>query len=211
MRRVAWVWIVALLCVGWMIAMGGATTETPTALIQQTTTQVLGILNDPSLQGAVKRQEREARLRNIGDEMFDWPAMARSALALHWRSLTPQQRQEFTPLFKAFVERAYMDRLAQAAQQEKTIHYTGKQEGPSQAMVAMTVMTQGGQEVSIDYYLHKQQGRWLIYDVVIEGVGLISNYRAQIDAILTHSSYDQLVQRMKAKLAEETSASAALR
>jgi phospholipid transport system substrate-binding protein len=169
---------------------------------------VLGILRDPRLQGSAKQQERQARLRDIADQVFDWAAMARSALAFHWRSLTAQQRQEFGPLFKEVVEQAYTDRLAQAARREKTIRYTREQEGASQAMVATRVMTQGGQEVPIDYYLHKQQGRWLIYDVVIEGVGLVSNYRAQIDEILSSSSYDRLIQRMKARLAEETSTGA---
>jgi phospholipid transport system substrate-binding protein len=199
---------VALLCVGWVTAQGWASTETPTALIQQTTTQVLGIFKDPSLQGPAKRQEREARLQDIGDRVFDWPAMAQSALAFHWRSLTPQQRQEFIPLFKGVVEHAYMDRLAQAAQQEKAIRYTGEQEGASQAVVATRVMTQNDQEIPIDYYLHQQQGRWLIYDVIVEGVGLVSNYRSQINEILDSSSYDQLIRLMKPKLAAEPSASA---
>jgi phospholipid transport system substrate-binding protein len=101
-----------------------------------------------------------------------------------------------------------MDRLARAAQQEKAIRYSGEQEGASQAVVATRVTTQSDQEIPIDYYLHQQQGRWLIYDVIIEGVGLINNYRAQIDEILSSSSYDQLIQRMKAKLAEETPTSA---
>lgn len=208
MRRIVRVGIVVLLCVGCVTALGWATTETPTALIQQTTTQVLGILKDPSLQGPAKRQERETRLRAVGDQVFDWAAMARSALAFHWRPLTPQQRQEFIPLFKGVVEQAYMDRLMQTAQQEKAIRYTGEQEGASRAVVTTRVTTQSDQEIPIDYYLHQQQGRWLIYDVIIEGVGLVSNYRAQINEILNNSSYDQLIQRMKAKLAEETSASA---
>jgi phospholipid transport system substrate-binding protein len=208
MRRVVRVWIVALLSVGWVSTLGWATTETPTALIQQTTTQVLGILRDPRLQGPAKQQEREARLRDIGDQVFDWAAMAQSALAFHWRSLTPQQRREFIPLFKEVVERAYMDRLAQVAQQQKAIHYTGEQEGPSQAVVKTQVTTQRDQVIPIDYYLHQHQGRWLIYDVIVESLGLVSNYRAQIDDILSSASYDQLIQRMKAKLAEETSASA---
>jgi phospholipid transport system substrate-binding protein len=204
MGRVVRGWIVALLCVGWVSAQGWATAETPTALIQQTTTQVLGILKDPSLQGPAKRQEREARLQDFGDQVFDWPAMAQSALAFHWRPLTPQQ-QEFIPLFKGVVEHAYMDRLVQAARQEKAIRYTAEQEGPSQAVVATQVTTQRDQEIPIDYYLHEQQGRWLIDDVIIEGVGLVSNYRSQINDILNNASYDQLIQRMKAKLAEETS------
>jgi phospholipid transport system substrate-binding protein len=208
MRGVVRVWIVALLSVGWVSTLVGATTETPTAFIQQTTTQVLGILRDPRLQGPAKQQERQARLRDIADQVFDWAAMARSALTFHWRSLTAQQRQEFGPLFKEVVEQAYTGRPAQAARREKAIRYTSEQEGASQAVVATRVMTQGGQEVPIDYYLHKQQGRWLIYDVVIEGVGLVSNYRAQIDEILSSSSYDRLIQRMKARLAEETSTGA---
>ena len=141
MRSIARVWIVVLLFVGWVSAMGWATTETPTALIQQTTTQVLGVLKDPSLQGLAKRQEREARLRDIGDQVFDWPAMAQSALAFHWRSLTPQQRQEFIPLFKEVVEQAYMDRLAQAAQQGKAIRCIGEQGSASQGVVATRVTT----------------------------------------------------------------------
>jgi phospholipid transport system substrate-binding protein len=133
--------------------------------------------------------------------------MAQSALAFHGQSLTPQQRQEFAPLFEELLKRAYMDRLRRAAQQEKAIDYRGEQEGASYAVVTTRVLTRGGKEVSIGYYLHNQQGRWLIYDVVIEGVGLINNYRAQIEDILSSSSYDRLIQRMKAKLGEETSTS----
>jgi phospholipid transport system substrate-binding protein len=205
MQRVVQAWSIALLSVVWISGLGWAATGEPTALIKQTTTQVLGILEDPRLQGPEKREERHERLLQIADAAFDWEGMARSALAIHWRQLTAQQQQEFVQLFRELVERAYMGRLEDAVKQEKEILYTGEQEQSSQTVVVTKVITKRDQEVSMDYYLHKQDGRWLIDDVIIEGVGLVDNYRSQISEILSSSSYDALIQRMKAKVAEETS------
>jgi phospholipid transport system substrate-binding protein len=98
-----------------------------------------------------------------------------------------------------------MGRLEDAVKQEKEIRYTSEQEKSSQAVVATKVITERDQDVAIDYYLHKQDGQWLIDDVIIEGIGLVDNYRSQISEILSSSSYEALIQRMKAKVAEEAS------
>jgi ABC-type transporter MlaC component len=95
MRWLVQTWSIALLNVVWISGLGWAATGEPTALIKQTTTQVLGILEDPRLQGPEKREERQEHIRQIADAAFDWEGMARSALAIHWRQLTAQQQQEF--------------------------------------------------------------------------------------------------------------------
>jgi len=174
----------------------------PTAIIKQTTTSVLEVLENPQLQGPEKRDERQGQLRDIADRVFDWQEIARRALAMHWRERTPQEQKEFVDLFKELVQRAYMSRLEGAVGERKDILYVGEQEDGSRATVKTKVVTKRSQEVPIEYRLHQVNGRWQIYDAVIEGVSLVANYRSQFNRILVSSSYQELIRRLKAKQEE---------
>ena len=199
MPSVVRTWTMMLLSVIWLSSMGLAIAGEPTDLIRKNTEQVIKILDDPQLQGPDKQAERQGRLRKLADEVFDWQEMARRALARHWRERTPQQQQEFTGLFKDLVERTYLNRLESAAGERQDIVYADEQTQDSQAVVKTKVVTKRNTQVPMDYRLHKVNGRWKIYDVLIEGVSLVNNYRSQFNDILSRSSYDELVQKMKSR------------
>jgi phospholipid transport system substrate-binding protein len=129
--------------------------------------------------------------------------MARRALATHWRERTPQERQEFVGLFKDLVERSYMNRLEQAAEDRQAIQYTDEQSDGSRAVVKTKAVTKRNLEIPLDYRVQKVGDRWLIYDVIVEGISLVNNYRSQFNQIISSSSYNALVQRMKSKQTED--------
>jgi phospholipid transport system substrate-binding protein len=205
MRGVARGWVMLLLAATWLSAIGPATAGEATDLIRQTTDQVLKILEDPNLQGPDKQAERQDRLRKVADQAFDWQEMARRALAVHWRERTPQQQQEFVRLFRDLVERTYLNRLETATQEKQDMQYVGEQVDGSRAVVKTNVLTKRNQQVPIEYRLHRADGRWLIYDVLVEGISLINNYRSQFNRIISSSSYNELVQRMKSRQGDELS------
>jgi len=196
-----------LLSAIWLSFLGLATAGEPTDLVRQTTDQVLKILDDPQFQAPNRQAERQERLHKLADQVFDWQEIARRALAVHWRARTPQEQQEFTKLFRDLVEGTYLNRLETAAQEKRDIQYVGEQLDGSRAAVRTNVVTRRNQQVPIEYRLHKVDGRWLIYDVLVEGISLINNYRSQFNRIITSSSYNELVQKMKTRQVDELSGS----
>lgn len=182
---------------------GDATAAEPTDFIRSMTDRVIQILEDPQLQGPQNEQERQAQLQQISAQAFAWEEMARRALATHWRQRTPEEQQEFTQLFRNLVERVYMDRLEQAVSERQDILYLGEQVEGSRAVVRTKAIAKRGTEVPIDYRLTRVGDRWKIYDVLVEGISLVSNYRSQFNRIITTSSYDDLVQRMRSRKPEE--------
>jgi phospholipid transport system substrate-binding protein len=207
MRGVARGWTMFLLSAVWLSAIGMATAGEPTDLVRQVTDQVLKILEDPQFQAPNRQAERQERLHKIAEQVFDWQEMARRALAVHWRERTPQEQQEFVRLFRDLVEGIYINRLESAIQEKREIQYVGEQVEGSRAAVKTIVLTKRNQQVPIEYRLSKVDGRWLIYDVFVEGISLVNNYRSQFNRIITSSSYNELVQKMKNKQVDEPSGS----
>jgi phospholipid transport system substrate-binding protein len=204
MRSVTRGWTMLLYTI-WVSAVGLATAGEPMDLVRQTSDQVIKILEDPALQGPAKQAERQARLRKIADQAFDWEEMARRALAVHWHDRTPPQQQEFVQLFRDLVERIYMQRIESAIQEKREIQYVGEEVDGSRAVVKTNVVTRRNQQVPIEYRLHKAEGRWQIYDVLAEGISLVNNYRSQFNRIISSASYNALVDKMRARLDSELS------
>jgi phospholipid transport system substrate-binding protein len=207
MRGVVRGWTIFLLSAVWLSTIGLATGGEPTDLVRQITDQVFKILDDPQFQAPNRQAERQERLHKLADQAFDWQEVARRALAVHWRERTPQEQQEFVGLFKDLVESTYINRLETSAQEKREIQYVGEQLDGSRAVVKTNVVTRRNQQVPIEYRLHKVDGRWLIYDVLIEGISLVNNYRAQFNRIITSSSYNDLIQKMKNRQGNELSGS----
>jgi len=207
MRGVVRGWTIFLLSAVWLSTVGLATGGEPTDLVRQITDQVFKVLDDPQFQAPNRQAERQERLHKLADQAFDWQEVARRALAVHWRERTPQEQQEFVGLFKDLVETTYINRLETSAQEKRDIQYVGEQLDGSRAVVKTNVVTRRNQQVPIEYRLHKVDGRWLIYDVLIEGISLVNNYRAQFNRIITSSSYNDLIQKMKNRQGDELSGS----
>jgi phospholipid transport system substrate-binding protein len=195
--------LLALLSVAWLSGLGLAADGAPTEFIRHMTDSILQVLETPHLQGAEHREERVVRLRHIANAAFDWEEIARQTLATHWRERTPQEQQEFAELFREAVQGMYLERLEAAApqwlQEKQAILYVGEQGDGPRAVVRTTVVTRRHWKIPMEYRLRQSDGQWRIYDVVIEGVSLVNNYRAQFHRIITRSSYAGLIQQLKAR------------
>jgi phospholipid transport system substrate-binding protein len=175
-------------------AMAGA----PTEQLKQRVDEVVRVLSDPSLKG--KTDQRRARVRKISEGVFDYQDTARRSLAQHWNDRTPEEQKEFVQLFADLLERAYFSKIDHY--QGEKVKYGAETIDGDEGLVKTTIVTNSGTDVPVDYRMHLVNGRWLVYDVVIEGVSLVSNYRAQFNKIIRTESYQALVKKLRAKDSE---------
>jgi phospholipid transport system substrate-binding protein len=172
--------------------------DSPTDQIKSTVDQVIQILTNPQLQGEEKKQERRKKLREAIFVRFDFQEMARRSLGAHWQRRTPEQQAEFIKVFSDLLEQTYVDKI-ESYNNEKFIYTNERVDGPY-AEVGSKMRNSKGEEFSINYKLHRAGEDWRVYDLVIENVSLVNNYRSQFNRILTSSTYDELVLKIKAKL-----------
>ena len=159
--------------------------------------RVLATLENPALRGDGKAQERRLALRSITDGVFDWTEMSRRALGRHWSARTPAEQQEFIELFRDLIERAYLSKIERYT--GEPIAFLSESLDGDLATVRTGITTKQNQDVSIDYRMSRQGDRWLVYDVLVESISLIANYRTQFDGIIKTSSYQELVRKLKAR------------
>ena len=165
----------------------------PTDQLREYTDQVIKVLDDPAL----ARQDRRAAVRKIAHEAFDVTETAKRVLARHWQARTPAEREEFTQLFADLLERTYIARINEYGGER--IRYVGESMDGELATVRARIMTRTGTEVPVESRMVRRGERWLIYDVLIENVSLIANYRSQFDRIVRANSYEDLIRRLKHK------------
>jgi phospholipid transport system substrate-binding protein len=177
----------------------------PQDRIREILDAVSAVLDDPRLQGPDKELERNQRVRRIIHDTFAFEEMAREALGAHWARLTPQQREEFIPLFGDLFEQSY-NRLVLKFLPGRQTSYGRESIEQDRATVQTTlVVPKMREQLAVDYRLIEKAQRWAVFDVVVDGVSIAGNYRAQFEKILRTSSYDTLVQQIKRKLAQGSS------
>jgi phospholipid transport system substrate-binding protein len=172
----------------------------PTEKIRQTTDKIISIISDPALKDPSKAKEKRRLIRRAVDERFDWQEMARRALARHWQRRTEEEKREFVRLFGELVENTYMSRVENYSG-EKVI-YEGESIDKDYSVVRVKIATKKNTIIPVEYRLKKEGNDWLVYDVSIEGVSLINNYRTQFNGVISQSSYEELVKRLQAKVAQ---------
>ena len=173
----------------------------PGKLLMETIDKGFAILKDPSLKGDEKVQERRQMLWKEISPVFNFEEMSKRSLGQHWKSRTPEEKKEFVELFTNILKDAYIGKT-DTYSGEKVVIISEKQD-KNYATVQTKIITNNGTEVSVDYNMLNNPGRWTIYDVVIEGVSLVNNYRSQFNNILIKSSYKELIQKIKAKQSKE--------
>ncbi|HXW68710.1 MAG TPA: ABC transporter substrate-binding protein [Dissulfurispiraceae bacterium] len=173
----------------------------PTEYIRQSVDSVIAIVNNKELQGPGKKTERRAKMREIIDKIFDFREMSKRALALNWIKRTPEEQKEFSSLFADLIEATYASKI-EKYNGEKIV-YTGESIDDGNAVVKTNIITHSNTEVPLDYRLLKEGANWMVYDVVIEGVSLVNNYRTQFNQIIHSGSYEELVKKMKQKTLHE--------
>jgi phospholipid transport system substrate-binding protein len=178
-----------------LILAGVTHAGAPTDQLRVQIDRVIATLEDPGLRQ--KPDARRAAVRKIAEQIFDFESTARRSLGRHWQARTPEQRREFVGLFTDLLERAYIARIDTYAGERVT--YAGDTVEGEEATVRTRLVTRDGSEVPVDYRMRRAGDRWLVYDVVIEGVSLVANYRSQFNRIIQTSSYEELVSRMRAQ------------
>lgn len=198
-RSLRTVWIAGFLLPAWICA-GAAAAGVPTDQIKTTVDRALLVLKDPRFKAAAKTKERRAQLRQILFGRFDFTEMARRALGANWRRRTPQEQEEFVRLFTELLERAYADTIESYT--DERIIYVGEKQDGEYAEVNSKILTSKGQEFTIDYKTHVVGGEWRVYDVVVENISMVNNFRSQFNRVINNSSYEELVRRLKEKQAD---------
>lgn len=173
----------------------------PKEQIKTTVDKVISILKDPKYKGEGKAQQRRTALRTEIGKVFDFEEMSKRTLGIYWKDRTPQEKKEFVELFRDLLERSYSGKIESYTDEE--ILYADERIEDIYAEVKTKIITKEKKEIPIDYKLYFTGKEWKVYDVVIEGVSLISNYRSQFNKIIRNQSYQELVKRMKTKQTEE--------
>lgn len=174
----------------------------PKEQIKTTIDKVLNILKDPKYKEKSKNLQRREAIRKEIINIFDFEEMSKRSLGIYWRERTLQEKKEFVELYKDLLERSYSNKI-ESYSDEEILYTDEKIEDTKYAEVRTKIITKDKKEVPIDYKLYFTGKDWKIYDVVIEGVSLVSNYRSQFNKIIRNYSYQELVKRMKTKQTEE--------
>jgi phospholipid transport system substrate-binding protein len=186
------------LALAFVALVGSILTGPVTDQLRPSIDRVMSTLADAALRGAGMAPARQAAVRAVLDEAIDFTEASRRALGIHWQARTEAERAEFVSLFKELVVNAYIQRLDAYA--GETVRYAGESVEGDLATVRTRVQPKQGDEVSVDFRLHRKDGRWLVYDMSIAGVSLVANYRAQFNTIIQTSSYAELLVRIRARL-----------
>jgi phospholipid transport system substrate-binding protein len=193
MIRASFVVAVALGLVA--VASAPARAGAPTDQVREYTDAVVKVLEDPALKAEDKKPERRAAVRKIAADVFDVQETARRALGPHWQQRTPQERQEFVQLFAELLEQTYISKIDLFGGEK--LKFTEEKVDGDNAMVRAKVLTKQQTEVPVEARMLRRGDRWLIYDILIENISLVGNYRAQFDRIIRTSSYEDLVKRLR--------------
>ncbi|WP_298433159.1 phospholipid-binding protein MlaC [Geobacter sp.] len=172
----------------------------PTEVVKKTVDEVIRIVSDKELKKPQNEQKRRRELKKAIGAIFDYGEMTKRSMARHWRERSPAEKKEFTELFETLLENSYAGKI-ESYNQEKVIYGREIIQGDN-AEVRSRIITPKRDEYSLDYRLMKEGGKWMVYDVVIEGVSLVANYRTQFNKIIMSEGYPPLVKKLRTKSEE---------
>ncbi len=172
--------------------------ESPLELVRRTTEQAVAVLQNPSLKD--RPRERSEKFWQITLPRFDTQEIAKRCLGPQWNEITEEQRKEFVQLFIELVKRSYQGTLEHHTTDAQFSFDQERIEGDSAEVDTRILAPSQEKSLSVNYRLHREGDKWLIYDVVAENVSLVRNYRNQFDRILKDSSYEGLVQALRKKI-----------
>ncbi|MGO9951414.1 MAG: phospholipid-binding protein MlaC [Dissulfurispiraceae bacterium] len=172
--------------------------EAPLDTVKGNADKVLDVLRDPSLKSESNKKIKKEKIRAIADQMFDFTELSKRTLAVNWRRFTPEQQNEFVSLFKNLLADTYADRIL--AYTDEKIVFTKEVPLTDKTVEVQSTVIRKTQEVPIYYRVMNENGSWLVYDVVIEGVSLVNNYRSQFREILSNKPPTYLLETLRKKV-----------
>ena len=209
MHRTLPCWTLVIVLTGlWLMSHGKAVEAgEPQELIRRTLTDILAVLSDDTLKAPEQRQERLRRIAQVVSQSFDYKEMARRSLGQNWHRLTPAQQEEFVQLFSPMLLQSLVKRIAYRATTSaegygsvpNAIQYQRETIDPDGDASVQTAMTYAQEQTTedVEYLLLRRDGTWKVYDVVVEGASMMTNYRTQFAQILRQESYADLIKRLK--------------
>jgi len=175
--------------------------EAPIKVVETNVNKVLDVLRDPKLKAASAKEAKTQKLRVIYKGMFNEMEFSRRTLGRNWNQFTPAQRKEFVDLFEQVLEKAYLDKILSYTN-EKIEFYKEIMHSEKQAEVQTKVVT-SSQEIPIFYRMILADGNWRVYDVVVENVSLVQNYRTQFNDILAKNNPEHLLEILRKRVKEQ--------
>ena len=173
----------------------------PTDQLRAGVDRVVVILHDPALAGERQGHQRRAAISQVAGEIFDFGDMARRSLGPHWEKRSPAERAEFARLFTELIQRSYIAKVDQHGS-AASVSFLGDTVDEDYAVVKTTIPLSNGSTMPLDYRMHSAGGRWRAYDLSMDGISLLANYRAQFNKIIRTGSFEELVAKLKANQAE---------
>ncbi|MBL8043272.1 MAG: ABC transporter substrate-binding protein [Nitrospira sp.] len=192
-------WMIMAGVLTWLLCLGGvspAMAGQATESVRVTIDEVLKILNDKELKTPAKQEDRRQRLEKVVAARFDYSEMSRRSLGAQWNQLSDKEKQEFVDLFRTLLTNTYADRVETYS--GEGVQYLNERTEKEYAEVRTKVLS-GKTEIPMDYRLMNKSNDWHVYDVVVDGVSLVNNYRGQFSKILHTSSYSDLVDQLRKK------------
>jgi len=171
---------------------------TPLDTVKGNVDRVLDILRDSSLKSASAEKIKKRKIRAIADKMFDFTELSKRTLAMNWSKFNPEQQKEFISLFKDLLSDTYVDKIV--AYTDEVIVFTKEVPLTEKTVEVQSTVIKQTQEVPIYYRVMNEDGSWLVYDVVIEGVSLVNNYRSQFRQILSNKPPAALLETLRKKV-----------
>jgi phospholipid transport system substrate-binding protein len=162
---------------------------------------VLDVLRDPKLKGEAGKKVKERRIEVAADKLFDYVELSKRTLGLSWNKFSPEQRKEFVGLYRTILKNAYVDKIT--AYTNEQVNFTKEVPLSETTVEVQSVIVSKGGETPITYRVMKKENTWKVYDVVIEGVSLISNYRTQFREILGNNPPEKLLETLRTKVGKK--------
>ena len=193
--------VCALLLVLVLSSAPGAWAGAPTDEFRDGVDRVFKILRDPEMKGRANATRRWAAIAKVSEEIFDFDETAKRSLGQHWEKRTPAERTAFSRLFTELIQRSYIAKVDQHGSAAR-VTFLGETVDEDYAVVRTTIPLSNGSIMPLDYRMHGAGGRWQVYDLSMDGISLLANYRAQFNKIIRTSSFEELVVRLKANKAD---------
>jgi phospholipid transport system substrate-binding protein len=194
-----WLWRPGMIAMGTILLVSGwaglaTAADDPLTVVKTTVSQALTVLRDKQTPTATRQQQ----LRDIVSATFDFTTMSKSAMGYYWKQITPDQQQEFQKVFITFIENSYLAKIHEFTSGEVK-YLSAQNDGTQYSMVKTNVLMAGQSPIDLDFRLLNKDGRWQIYDVTVDAVSIIANYRNQFNRIMATKGYATLIADLKSK------------
>jgi phospholipid transport system substrate-binding protein len=172
----------------------------PLDTIKEHVNSVLDVLRDPALQSEANKEAKEQKIESIANQMFDYVALSRLTLGLGWKEFNKEQQKEFVSLYRSILKKAYMDKIL-AYTDEKVVFDKEIMLSENKAEVQTRIITKSA-DIPISYRVYLKDGQWRVYDVIVEGISLVQNYRTQFREILANNPPEEVLKILRQKTGE---------